>query len=62
VARECAQTSVHGSELDVERVDHRQRDGDLLAGCAGPIQPSRFDDGRVQLVLVRVVVKVWVGQ
>ncbi len=33
VAREGAQTNVHWSELDVERVDHCQRDGDLLARC-----------------------------
>jgi hypothetical protein len=31
MARERAQASVQRSQLDVQRVDHRERDGDLLA-------------------------------
>ena len=33
MARERTQASVERCELDVERVDHRERHGDLLARC-----------------------------
>ena len=47
VTHEGPQALVHRSELDVQRVDHRQRDRDLLARrggqilCGQPLRPAR---------------------